>query len=157
MASQSRTLVIGVGNAYRSDDAVGLIVAQRLRQRSTDRFTVLEESGGGVALIDTWKDADAVILVDATHSGAEPGTIHCLDARSQPLSPEVFRFSTHAFGIAEAIELARALNHLPERCIVYGIEGRSFAAGVGLSPEVERAVEQVVAQVLEYLRQLADD
>lgn len=152
LTSRSQTLVIGVGNAYRSDDAVGLIVAQRLKQCSAEPVIVLEESGAAVAWMDAWKDADAVILIDAAHSGADPGTIHRLDAGSQPLPPGILRYSTHGLGIAEGVELARALNQLPKRCIVYGIEGRSFAAGVGLSPEVEQAAEQVVLRVLHDLR-----
>lgn len=153
LTSQPHTLVIGVGNAYRSDDAVGLIVAQRLKQRSADRVIVLEESGAAVAWMDAWKDADAVILIDATHSGADPGTIHCLDAGSQPLPSGILRYSTHGLGIAEAVELARALNQLPGQCKIYGIEGRTFKMGVGLSPEVERAAEVVVTQVLQDLQE----
>jgi hydrogenase maturation protease len=152
VTSQPHTLVIGVGNAYRSDDAVGLIVAQRLKQQSVEGLAVLEESGSGAALIDLWGEADSVILIDAVQSGREPGTIHCLDARAESFSSGIFRFSTHAFGIAEAVELARVLNQLPKRCIVYGIEGSSFAAGVGLSPEVEQAAEQVVLRVLHDLQ-----
>ena len=66
----------------------------------------------------------------------------------QPIAREFFRFSTHAFGLAEAVELARALGRLPPRLIVYGIEGKSFEAGVGLSPEVGAAVQEVVERVL---------
>lgn len=148
LTSQPHTLVIGVGNAYRHDDAVGLIIAQHLKQQNVEGLSVLEESGSGAALIELWKEADSVILIDAAHSGVEPGTIHRLDARTQSLSSRIFRCSTHGLGIPEAIELARALNQLPGQCVVYGIEGRSFTIGVGLSPEVERAAEEVVVRVL---------
>jgi len=150
---RSGTLVIGVGNAFRSDDAVGLIVAQRLKQASFDNVTVREESGEGAALIDAWHGAGAVVLIDAVCSGAEPGTVHRLDAQSQPVPAKFRCYSTHAFGVAEAIELARALNQLPPVCTVYGIEGKSFTAGVGLSPEVEGAAQQVVERVMQDLRE----
>jgi hydrogenase maturation protease len=61
----------------------------------------------------------------------------------------VFHGSTHAFGVGEAIELARALGRLPRRVLVYGVEGREFAAGEGLSPAVAAAVEPLVAELLE--------
>ena len=60
-----------------------------------------------------------------------------------------FRYSTHAFGAAEAIELARVLGRLPRRLIVVGIEGARFDAGVGLSPEVAAAVEDVARRGLD--------
>ena len=78
-------------------------------------------------------------MVDAVSSGAEPGTIHRLDALTERLPAELSRGSTHAFGLAEAVELARALERLPGRLLVFGIEGKRFDAGAGLSPEVEQA------------------
>jgi hydrogenase maturation protease len=50
--------------------------------------------------------------------------------------------------VAEAIELARALSNFPQRLVVYGIEGKNFAAGVGLSAEVEKAAGETVRQAL---------
>ena len=145
---RSRTLIIGLGNEYRRDDAVGLVVARRLREAAPESVLVLEETGEGASLLESWRDADTVILIDAVQSGAAPGTVHRLDACERPIAKEFFRFSTHAFGLAEAVELARALGRLPPRLVVYGVEGKSFEAGVGLSPEVEAAVGEVVERVL---------
>jgi len=145
---RSPTLIIGLGNEYRRDDAVGLVVARRVREAAPESVRVLEESGEGAGLMESWQDADAVILIDAVHSGAKPGTLHRLDAHAQPIAKKFFRFSTHAFGLAEAVELARALGRLPPQLIVYGVEGKSFEAGVGLSPEVAAAAQGVVKRVL---------
>jgi hydrogenase maturation protease len=144
-------LIIGVGNAYRSDDAAGLVVAQRLREKVGDGIAVYEESGDGTMLLESWKEADAVMLIDATHSGAVPGTLHRFEVHARPLPATLFCHSTHAFGVAEAIELARALNQLPSRFVVYGIEGKTFTAGVGLSAETESAVEDAVHQICQEL------
>lgn len=139
-----KTLLIGIGNEYRRDDAVGLIVARRVQKKALTTITVREASGDGAALIEAWKETQTVILVDAVGSGAEVGTIHRIEAHQQSLPTKFFHYSTHAFSVAEAIELARALNQLPPRLIVYGIEGKNFAAGVGLSPEVNEAAQKVV-------------
>jgi len=149
---RSGPLIIGLGNQYRRDDAVGLVVARCLKERAPEHVRVLEESSEGVALMESWKDADAVILIDAIHSGAEPGTLHRLNAHTQPIPTEFSHCSTHAFSTAEAIELARALGQLPPRLVLYGVEGKTFAAGLGLSPEVERAAQEVVERVLADLR-----
>jgi hydrogenase maturation protease len=152
MTAAPNIVVIGVGNEYRSDDGVGIVVARRLRERFLTKITVLEESGEGAALIDSWQGATWVMLVDAVRSGAPPGTIHRLDARAAPIPAGLFHYSTHAFSVAEAIELARSLNQLPPHVIVYGIEGENFAAGVGLSYKVEQAVEAVVERAAEEVR-----
>ena len=57
------------------------------------------------------------------------GTIHRLDASERELPAELFRASTHHVGLAEAVELARALGRLPARTVIYGIEGESFEIG----------------------------
>ena len=144
-------LIIGLGNDYRGDDAVGRAIARRLQTIADDNVRVLEESGEGVALMESWKGGDLVILIDAVHSGGAPGTIHRFDAAMQPVPGSFFHYSTHAFSVAEAVELARALNQLPPRLIVYGIEGKNFDSRVGLSPEVKVAAEEVFRMVKEEL------
>ncbi|HHT9130352.1 MAG TPA: hydrogenase maturation protease [Candidatus Brocadiaceae bacterium] len=144
LQNKQRILVIGVGNAYRGDDVVGLVVAQHLKEQALEHVNVLEEGGDGVALMESWRNADTVILVDAVYSGAKPGTLHRFDAYAQPIPVKFFHYSTHTFGVAEAIELSRTLNQLPPRLIIYGIEGKCFEAGAGLSFEVEEAARTVV-------------
>ena len=149
-STRPRILIIGVGNAYRSDDAVGLVVVQRLREDihlQTNHITIKEQSGEGTALIEAWKDAEAVILIDAVQSGAPPGTVQRFDASKQALPAVFSSASTHSFGLAEAIEMARALQQLPPHLIIYGIEGENFAAGMELSPAVEHAVDNVVEHI----------
>jgi hydrogenase maturation protease len=147
------TLVIGVGNAFRGDDGVGLIVAQRLRELDLPGVTVVEQSGEGAALVESWKDAGRVIVVDAISSGGEPGDIYRFAAAGQPLPALFSGDSTHAFGLAEAVELARQLNRLPPSLVIYGIEGKSFDLATGLSPEVEAAAKNVLDQIYQQLRQ----
>jgi hydrogenase maturation protease len=144
-------LVIGLGNDYRGDDAVGRIAARRLKATAGDDVRVVEESGEGASLIEAWKGADFVILIDAVHSGGAAGTIHRFDAGMRPVPSSFFHYSTHAFSVAEAVELARALNQLPPRLRVYGIEGKNFDSRVGLSPEVEAAADEVLRSVKEEL------
>jgi hydrogenase maturation protease len=138
-------IVIGVGNAWRGDDGAGLAVARRVRESRPDGVEVREVEGDASALMDAWTDADRVVVVDAAASGAPPGTVRRFDARSESLPARAVRSSTHAFGVADAVELARALGRLPDRLDVYAIEGATFTAGDRLSPAVERAVEELAA------------
>jgi hydrogenase maturation protease len=143
-------VVIGVGNALRHDDAAGLEVVRRLRARAEGtEIAVYEHEGETLALLDIWEGADAVVLVDAIRTGATPGTIHRVDATSVPI-PVRLRgsSSTHAVGVGEAIELARVLQRLPKRIVLFGLEGRRFDAGRGLSEEVEAITDPLAEAVL---------
>ena len=156
MNAQSEFLVIGVGNESRGDDGVGRAVARRLQSEAHGNLRVIESSGEGVGLIHAWRGASAVILIDAVQSGGAPGSVHCFSAHSYPMPLRFFRYSTHAFSIAEAVELARAIHQLPPQFIVYGIEGESFEAGIGLSPNVARAADSVAESVRHQIEKLRE-
>lgn len=147
MNDSAQTLIIGLGNEFRSDDGVGRVVARCLRDVALAGVAVREESGEGAALLEAWKEFAAVILVDAVQSGAAPGTIHRFDASRVPVPSRFFNYSTHAFSVAEAVELARALQQLPPQTILYGVEGRNFAAGESLSPEVAAVLDELLDRV----------
>jgi len=156
MSINSHPLVIGLGNEYRSDDAVGHAIARQLKASEANGVEIKEESGECGALMDTWNDADYVILIDAVESGAPPGTIQRFDANAHGIPSEFFHCSTHGFGVSESIELARAIGRLPTHLIVYGIEGKTFASGTTLSPEVRAAAEEVVQRVRRELQMNSD-
>jgi hydrogenase maturation protease len=146
---QSEVLVIGVGNPLCGDDAAGRIVAARVRRRAKPFIRVVECSGEGADLLEMWANAGTVIVVDAVASGAEIGTVHRFEASREPLPVRFRQSSTHAFGLGEAVELARALHQLPKCLIVYGIAGRRFDMGSKPSPEVKRIIPSVVVRMLE--------
>jgi hydrogenase maturation protease len=95
----------------------------------------------------TWRAQSGSFLVDACVSGAPPGTVRRFDVSSSAMPALAPGFSTHGFGPAEAVELARALGRLPRRTVVYTIEGASFETGASLSPEVAAAVAEVVRRL----------
>jgi hydrogenase maturation protease len=144
----TQTLVIGVGNAYRGDDAAGLEVAHQLQMGVHPNLICCEQTGEGTALMQVWQGADRVIVIDAVSSNAMPGTIYRFQASAQSVPSSLFSCSTHAFSVAEAIELARALHELPAHLVAYGIEGENFGAGTGLSRPVQQAVNHVVESIL---------
>ncbi len=147
-------LVIGIGNEYRGDDAAGIILARRLGDHALPGVTVLEQSGEGAALMEAWKNAGeaTVMLIDAVASGARPGTRFRFEAARRPIPTAFFHYSTHAFSVAEAIELARALGELPPRLIVYGIEGEHYSVGSPLSGAVQQALSTLEAEILGELK-----
>jgi len=136
-------LFVGVGNPLRGDDAAGLLVARALREGGADGIEVRELEGEPVDLIEAWREADSVVLADAVSSGGEPGTVHRVDAALGPLPAALAGPSTHALGVAEAIELARALERLPPRLVVFGIEAARFDVGAAPSAAVRAAAERV--------------
>jgi hydrogenase maturation protease len=131
------------GNRDRGDDAAGVLVAERLEQLGVDAEVI---AGDPLAMIETWKPTDEVIIVDAMVTGAPVGTVQIWDAplRASPLGG---RSSTHGLGVGETIQLAETLGRLPRRLRVYGIEGKQFQPEAGVSRQVLSAVETVARQI----------
>lgn len=141
MTSVTRPIVIGIGNEWRRDDGAGIAVARALGDQTAAR--IIEQSGDVNELLDALEQTDLAVIVDSTSSGSTPGLVRRLDPARDDLSAALPRTSSHAFGLADALELADALGRLPKRVVVYGIEGGRFDVGRGLSPAVEAAVSNV--------------
>ncbi len=140
----AKTVIIGVGNEMRGDDAAGLHVVRSLR---LDDVQLMELPGEGSELMDAWQGCGEVFVIDAARSGADAGSVFRLDATDEALPRGFFSYSTHAFGLAEAVETSRNLGTLPEKLVIYAIEGKQFAHGSELSPEVAGGVAQVITHI----------
>jgi hydrogenase maturation protease len=138
--------VVGVGNAWRGDDAAGLELAQRVRSLAAD-VDVRTLEGDASALLELWAGHEHVVIVDAASSGAPPGTLHELGERRDSLPASALRSSTHAFGVADAVELATALDRLPARLEIFAVEGGDFSLGAPLSPATAATVEALATRL----------
>ncbi|MFA6575487.1 MAG: hydrogenase maturation protease [Nocardioides sp.] len=144
-------LVIGLGSPDRGDDAVGPAVARSVASRLPGVAVVDHEDP--TSLLDLWAGHDPVVVVDAVRSGAPAGTVHWLETgpAAAPVSTRAWRHSghggTHAVGLAEMVELGRALGRLPARLVVVGIEAEGFDHGAPLTPRVAAAVPVAAARV----------
>ncbi|MFE1443518.1 hydrogenase maturation protease [Streptomyces sp. NPDC058739] len=172
MEPRAGTVVIGIGNEFRRDDGVGWAVVALLRERAAlrppSRGTVLAQSDGDPGrLIGLWEDTALTVVVDACFPpSARPGRTHrwAADPDGYLRSAAAGRQSTHGLGLAEALRLARCLGRMPERLVVYAVEGADGALGEGLTsavaaavPLLARRVEEDVTAFLRVARRVEDD
>lgn len=141
-------LVIGVGNPDRRDDGAGPALARLLSLTPNRRFDVTTCSGEATALIRLFTGRDHVEIVDACVSGATPGAVMRFDMSKAPVPAHFKAVSSHGFGVAEAVELARVLGQLPAIVILHAIEAADIGMGQGLTPAVETAVSRLAGDML---------
>jgi len=152
VASGTEPLVVGLGSPDRGDDGVGPTVASAIADLGLSgvRVAVHEDP---TDLVHLWGRAELAVVIDAVMSGRAAGElVLCEVGWGQGPLPEscwarTGRGGTHAFGLAAAVELSRALGHLPRRVVLVGVEAASFDHGAPLSPAVQSAVEAAVAEV----------
>lgn len=145
--------VIGIGNTDRGDDGLGLQVVNELYDRLPEHVSAVENSGEVSTLMDCLEEGEVVYLVDAATMGLPPGTLRVFDVSHKPLPALGGYYSTHAMGLKEAVELARALQVLPPVCRVFAVEAVDFEHGHGLSDAVAAAVPRVVNAVLKAIEE----
>ncbi len=143
--------LIGVGNAFRGDDSLGLVVAHKMASMGLHGIRIVEANGDGASLMLTWQDMDRVLIVDAMKLGSPIGTIHRIDASKNEIPAGWFTYSSHAFGVGQAIEMARQLHQLPRSVIVYGMEGGHFGFGTSLSIPLKENLPVLIRMIFSEL------
>lgn len=149
-----KTLILGLGNSIRCDDGVGNRIAQILENEISDpQVTVTETNAAGLGLLDLLTGYERAIIIDAiqTQKG-KAGQVHRLSLHD--LAVPHYLSATHNIDLATALELGTRLGlALPEEVIIFAIEAADVTTfSEECTPEVERAIPEVMKLVLEELR-----
>ncbi|MDQ6616897.1 MAG: hydrogenase maturation protease [Actinomycetota bacterium] len=145
-----RTLVAGVGNVLRGDDAFGVEVARRLALEILPPGVRVVETGiAGVALIHELQEGwDALIVVDAVDRDRPPGTVMLIELEVTDVAELSwvqrcdFLADMHLATPERALMLARALGVLPAQVLMVGCQPiDAEQIGDGLSEPVRAAVD----------------
>jgi hydrogenase 3 maturation protease len=139
----SRTVILGVGNVLKGDDAAGPLVCERLQGRISARVidagTVPENFIQPVVR----GCPENLLIVDAVNCGEAPGTARVFG------SDEVgaFAFSTHALSFHLFADIIRQEVSLD--VYVLGIQPSHTNLGQAVSTEVQEAIDVVTETLRE--------
>jgi hydrogenase maturation protease len=148
-----KTLVLGIGNPILSDDGAGIKVAHEVaNQLNSPQVTVAETSGAGLSLLDSIVGYDKVIIIDAIQTKkGQAGQIYRMGPEDFSLTK---RFSSpHQVNLATALELGKMLNlAMPQEITIFAVGAKDTTSfSEKCTPEVEKAIPEVVKMVLEDL------
>ena len=151
-------LIIGIGNTRRGDDGAGPAVIAELEQTPSSLYDTVVCEGDLTRLMELWQDHLQVVLVDMVQiAGEEPGTVHRFDVSHNAL-PYKLTCSSHTLSLTQCIELARALEQLPQQISIVGIVGADASLGNPLSAAVAHAVQTVSTELrLAYTNQASSN
>ena len=147
-------LVVGIGSPFQ-DDQIAWEVVNRLEKKMTlQKFSSKQlqfrcTDRPGLGLLELIRDAKMVFLIDAikTNTHAPIGTLHCF--QHEELEGVTSVYSSHAFGVAEAMKLGKVLDCLPEKVVLYGVEMGDVGSGFALSGEISVVIDSVVLRIEE--------
>ena len=138
--------LITIGNQLRSDDGIAVTLCTKICRFDLGLYTNF--------IADCFRTHQAVIIVDATTSGAKLGAVHIIDLKSivDRNIPMPVR-SSHGLSIIDEIRLQKLQLNLPESIIFFGIE----VAEVGWSDQISTELENKLPGLTDKLSSLIED
>ncbi|MBW4562315.1 MAG: hydrogenase maturation protease [Mojavia pulchra JT2-VF2] len=150
--------IIGCGNLNRSDDAVGVIIAQRLQQFLTENphpgVRVYDCGTAGMEVMFQARGSKQLVIVDASSTGSEPGAVFKVPGKELEALPEP-SYNLHNFRWDNALAAGRKIfqNDFPKEVTVYLIEAANLDLGLELSPAIQHSANLVFEEITALIRQ----
>ncbi len=149
-----KTLVLGIGNSLRSDDGIGIHVAEAVRNEDLSLKIDIKEGLSGLDILGAIAGYDRIIIIDAIKSGGEPGTIYKLSVGDLHAQQTLHAFSTHDIDIPTMLKLGRDLypGKIPEDIVIIAVEAEDTETfSETCTPKVEKAIQEVVHLIKELI------
>ncbi len=162
-ALEKQILVAGIGNAFLQDDGFGGEVVRRLRLREMPSGVTLGDFGtGGLDLAyEVMRGYDALVLVDVSRQGGEPGTLYVMEAREEDIAAGIedgAMVDPHGMDPETVLRFVRAVGGWPGKVMVIACEPANVEEpGMGLTPEVAATVDRAVGLVADTVIELQSD
>jgi hydrogenase maturation protease len=157
---EPRILVAGVGNAWLRDDGFGGEVARTLEQCELPLGVAVMDAGtGGLDLAyEVMRGYDALVILDVSRQGGEPGTLYVMDVPEESAEAKIDdgeAINPHGMDPQTVLRFVRSVGAWPGRVVVIACEPAEVEEmGFGLSADVRCAVDRAVELVLETAREL---
>lgn len=145
-------LVLGIGNLVMGDDAVGVLVAQRLQQdyRFADNVEIIDGGTLGLDLLPKLENITNLIMIDAVETGKKAGTCVRLCGDELPIALET-KVSPHQMGLKDLLAVSELMGHTPKEMVLIGVQPGSIEMEIGLTAEVQAQLGFLVSGVLSEL------
>jgi hydrogenase maturation protease len=158
-----RILVAGIGNAWLRDDGFGGEVAKRLGEiELPEEAAVFDFGTGGLDLAyEVMRGYDALILLDVSRQGGEPGTLYVMRADEAEVEAGIEDgqvINPHAMDPQTVLRFVKSVGAWPGKVVVIACEPAEVEEmGFGLSDQVRQAVDGAAALVLDTIEELRSE
>lgn len=155
-----QVLVAGIGNIWMKDDGFGSEVAKRLNNRELPKgLTVTDFGIGGLDLAyELHNGFAALVLVDISRQGGDPGTLYVMEVDESQVSGEIqdgMMMDPHGMDPETVLRFVKSTGAWPGKVVIIACEPTAVEDfGLGLTPAVESAVDDAVDLVLSTVREL---
>ena len=161
-----KTLILGIGNPVVGDDAVGIAVANKLKEKNLKNVDVETVNTIGLEIINIISGYDRVFVVDGVKTKkGKPGEIHKLGLEKiyeinfrvegklyfpyNEKLKQTMKCSVHDIDLLTVLKTGEKLGIKMPEIIIYGVEVSSTNRFMeGLSKDAEDAVPKAVEKIM---------
>ena len=149
-----RIAVIGLGNALRRDDGIGIIILESLLMfYKRNDIDYLNFGNASFDLLHRLKNYDSVLLIDGIHAGLDIGEVKISRLEDIEYKLGDFVTSTHELNLKSIFELSKNLG-IKARIYVSGIEVRDTSFGEGLSEALNNKKEDILKEIIAFIEKI---
>ena len=156
----AQILVAGVGNAWLRDDGFGGHVAKSLEEKDLpEGVSVFDFGSGGLDLAyEVMRGYHALVLIDVSRQGGEPGTLYVMEPDEEEIAGGIEDgevINPHGMDPQTVLRFVKAVGGWPGKVVVVACEPANVEEmGLGLSDEVAASVDRAVKVVLDTVEEL---
>ena len=149
MDKETKLKIIAVGNDLYGDDGIGNAVLSALKQiPKMKEIELIDGATDALGLIDHFEGTEHIIIVDAAQMGEKPGTVKVFSREEVKLKIKMDHLSVHGISLAETFDIAHAVDSLPEKITIIGIEPKNIGISETLSDVVTKSIPEVVSNIM---------
>jgi hydrogenase maturation protease len=153
-------LIAGVGNSWLRDDGFGGEVARRLQERELPAgCNVMDAGTGGLDLAyEVMRGYDALVLLDVSKQGGEPGTLYVMEPDESSVPGAIDDgdvINPHGMDPQTMLRFVKSVGAWPGKVVVIACEPADVEEmGWGLSDQVKDAVDRAIDLVVQTIHEL---
>jgi len=148
--------VIGIGNAFRSDDGIGPYIIEHIKKNDIPVPIQLFDLGtDAFSLIEHLSGEDPIMIVDSADLGRNAGEVMKIELSENTLKKIDQSISIHGFSVSELYRIARMIGPIAP-CSIIGVQPKILVPGDTLSDEVMGSIPEIINLITLEARKYAE-
>jgi len=144
--------VIGIGNPLRCDDAIGILLLEKLLEKKDslpENVEFIDGGTGGMNLLHILEKYNNVLIIDAVDFEGKPGDFKIFNTDEVISHKTPVRFSTHETDFIKIIKILEKIGKRPDEILVFGIQPKNISFGQNLSGELIDIIQDLFLKLEE--------
>lgn len=156
LTDDSKIKIIAVGNDLYGDDGIGNTILEELdHMPEMQNIELIDGATDALGLIDHFEKDDHIILIDAAQMSEKPGTVKVFTKDEVKLNIKMDHLTVHGISLAETFDIATAVDRMPKKITIIGIEPENIGIFEKLSDTVKQSIPKIITHIINFTNTLS--